>query len=107
MLIAISSSVVKEIVRQISIQHDIKRLNYEIAELEDRNSSISQLLQSLNSSSTLEKEARTKLGVQKEGETLIALGQPAVLMPLAEVTGQTSLDNRSNMEKWVDAFLHH
>lgn len=107
MLIAISSSVVKEIVRQITIQHDIKRLNHEIAELEDRNSKISQLLQSLNSSSTLEKEARTKLGVQKEGEIVVSLGEPEVNAPLTAQLEDTSLDTRSNMEKWIDAFLHH
>lgn len=106
-LIAISSSVVKEIVRQITIQHDIKRLNHEIAELEDRNSKISQLLQSLNSSSTLEKEARTKLGVQKEGEIVVSLGEPEVNAPLTAQLEDTSLDTRSNMEKWIDAFLHH
>lgn len=105
-LIAISSNVVKEVVRQISIQHDIKRLEHEIAELEERNSQVSQLLQSLNSSSTLEKEARTKLGVQKEGETVISLSQPQVSVAPEAQSEQTALDTRSNMEKWIDLFLH-
>lgn len=106
-LVAISSNVVKEIVRQISIQHDIKRLEHEIAELEERNGQVSQLLQSLNSSSTLEKEARTKLGVQKAGETVISLSQPQLSVSPDAQSDQTALDTRSNMEKWIDAFLHH
>lgn len=105
-LVAVSSSVVKEVVRQFSIQRDIKRLEFEIAELEDRNMQIAQLLQSLNSSSTLEKEARTKLGVQKAGEVVVSLGEPLVSSaPLPDETN-TSLDTRSNAEKWIDAFLH-
>lgn len=104
LLVFISSSVVKEIVRQVSIKHDIRRLEQDIAQLEERNNEISSLLQSLNSSSTLEKEARTKLGVQKEGETLISLGDPGIPSSATPEFVQTNLDTRSNVEKWIDSF---
>ncbi len=104
LLVFISSSVVKEIVRQVSIKHDIRRLEEEIAQLEERNNEISSLLQSLNSSSTLEKEARTKLGVQKTGETLVSLGNPIVSQPTLAELEQTKIDTRSNVEKWIDSF---
>lgn len=104
LLVFISSSVVKEIVRQVSIKHDIRRLEEDIAQLEERNNEISSLLQSLNSSSTLEKEARTKLGVQKTGETLISLGNPEVSQPTSTEMERANLDTRSNVEKWIDSF---
>lgn len=105
-LVLVSSSVVKEIVRRITIQRDIKQLETDISQLEDRNNDVLALLQSLNSSSTLEKEARTKLGLQKTGETVISLGQQQVTSaPTLEQVG-SSLDTRTNIEKWLDAFLH-
>lgn len=104
LLVFISSSVVKEIVRQISIQRDIRRLEQDITQLEQRNYEISSLLQSLNSSSTLEKEARTKLGVQKAGETLVSLSNPEISGSMAPELSQTNLDTRSNLEKWIDSF---
>lgn len=104
LLVFISSSVVKEIVRQVSIKHDIRRLEQDIAQLEERNNEISALLQGLNSSSTLEKEARTKLGVQKAGETLVSLGSPAVTPTSAQEFVTSNTDTRSNLEKWIDSF---
>lgn len=104
LLVFISSSVVKEIVRQVSIKHDIRRLEQDIAQLEERNNEISALLQSLNSSSTLEKEARTKLGVQKAGETLVSLGDPEVTTSSPQEVALSNLDTRSNFEKWIDSF---
>lgn len=104
LLVFISSSVVKEIVRQVSIKHDIRRLEQDIAQLEERNNEISSLLQSLNSSSTLEKEARTKLGVQKAGETLVSLGDPEVTTSSPEEVVLNNLDTRTNLEKWIDSF---
>lgn len=105
LLVFISSSVVKEIVRQVSITQDIRRLEQDIAQLEERNNEISSLLQSLNSSSTLEKEARTKLGVQKAGETLVSLSDPQVQAQTSPQIEQTNLDTRSNIEKWIDSFI--
>lgn len=105
-LILIGSSMAQEFVRQVSIQREIRRLELDIQQQEERNAELAQLLESLNSSTSLEKEARTKLGLQKEGETVIALQPPQQSTPTQEIQDQSQVDLRTNPEKWANSFLH-
>ncbi|MBU0732159.1 septum formation initiator family protein, partial [Patescibacteria group bacterium] len=72
-LIPISISLVKEIIRKAEINNEIKVLEVEIAEIERQNAEMDDLLKTLNSSAFLEKEAKEKFGMQESGEKVVMI----------------------------------
>ncbi|HTK60287.1 MAG TPA: septum formation initiator family protein [Candidatus Baltobacteraceae bacterium] len=64
---------VRETVRSRQIDHEIEALQNEAERLRVRNFQISALESSLSSGEFLEREARMKLGLQKEGEQAVVI----------------------------------
>ena len=107
-LIFFSISLVKEIVRKAEIDNEIAELEKEIEELESTNTELADLIQYLNSTSWQEKEARSKLNLQKPGEGVIAiLDLPTNGTEIEETvnTEETSEENVSNPTKWFKYFF--
>lgn len=99
-------SLVKELMRQMEINQEITSLNDEITTLEGRNAELGRLIERLNSDVWQEKEARLKLGLQKEGEKVVALPLPST--PEKEETAQTLSETTplaSNPSLWFAYFF--
>lgn len=72
-IIVIGISLTKQIIRKVEISRQIADLESEIQELEQQNSELNMALEYFNSSAFQEKEARQKLGLKTEGETVVML----------------------------------
>lgn len=108
LIVFITVSLTKSVLRKNEIQQQIKELEDEIASIESSNTDLNALLEYFNSSEYQEKEARTKLGLRSEGETLLLIPQPEVTPetfdPLTESSGQEVVES-SNISKWFDYFF--
>jgi len=69
----LSLSLGKEVVRNKSIQSEIESLEVQVLSLADENSQISELQSALQSESYIEREARLKLGMKKPGEMVVVI----------------------------------
>ena len=106
-LVLFSISLTREIVRKIEINQEINALAGEVEMLEAKNAELADLIQYLNSTSWQEKEARSKLNLQKPGEGVIAIlggGQETVTV---DKDGQVvqEQENLSNPFKWFKYFF--
>ncbi len=72
-IVFLSLSLGKEVVRNNTIQSEISALQVQAAELADENSNISALQSALQSESYIEREARLKLGMKKPGENVVVI----------------------------------
>jgi len=73
LIIYVTYLVGNSIWQHFQVNKELDRLETEIAELEDRKTSLVESIKYYQSESFKEKEARAKLGYQKKGETAIAL----------------------------------
>lgn len=96
---------VRETVRARQIDREIEALKDEAERLRVRNFEISALESSLSSGEFLEREARMKLGFQKEGEQAVVVrandARSAADPVLDEAQGRTAW---SNTKKWWTYF---
>lgn len=76
MIILFIVALSKEMVRRWEIRQDIRTLEQEIAELREQNAELSGLITYFQSDYYKEREARLKLGLQKEGESALSLPIP-------------------------------
>lgn len=108
LIVFITVSLTKSVLRKNEIQRQISALELEIESVEASNTELQDLLNYFNSSEYQEKEARTKLGLREEGETVLLIPQPEVTLdeldPLAPEVGQTS-EESSNISKWFTYFF--
>jgi cell division protein FtsB len=72
-LIFMGVSLSKEVVRRVEISSRVSSLENEISGLEEKNAGLSDLIAYFKSESYREREARLKLGLEKEGEQLLIL----------------------------------
>ena len=72
-IIGIIAAFGKESYRKYQIDRDIAALEEKIEALENEKETLSQLLKYFNSDEALEKEARLKLNLLKEGEKLVII----------------------------------
>ncbi len=72
-IVFLSLSLGKEVMRNNTIQSEISALQVQAAELADDNSNISALQSALESESYIEREARLKLGMKKPGENVVVI----------------------------------
>ncbi|MDP3964456.1 MAG: septum formation initiator family protein [bacterium] len=104
-----SIALVKEIVRRWEVRTEITRLENEIASLEDQNTELSGMIAYFQSDYYQEREARLKLGLQKEGESAVIV--PGQTQPdqntentsIATTTG--SSDQNMPPSKWWNYFF--
>lgn len=96
---------VRELARSRQIDREIRSLKAEADGLRVRNFQISSLEASLRNGEFLEREARVKLGLQKEGEQVVVLRKesptPAAGTPDPE---EDAPPEWSNPKKWWIAF---
>ena len=69
----LGSSFFKNYSENRSIDSDLESLKKEIESLEKSNQDLGQLIEYFNSSFFVEKEAREKMGLKKDGETVLVL----------------------------------
>lgn len=69
----LGSSLFKSYSENKSIDSDLESLKKEIESLEKNNQDLGQLIEYFNSSFFVEKEAREKMGLKKDGETVLVL----------------------------------
>ena len=106
----------KEIMNRRSINEQINGLNNQIKELQSQNNQISDLINTWQDGSHLEKEARLRLGLQKPGEKAVIISQSESktsssgqqLVDSGGVVNNFSIaDNNSvaNPIKWIHYFF--
>jgi cell division protein FtsB len=117
-IILLSLSLGKEVVRNSTIQSEIESLQVQAAELADENSQISELQSALQSESYIEREARLKLGMKKPGESVVVIQDEGSILtsggtmidssdPLGLViTDDVSQQHLANHTKWWYYFFN-
>lgn len=102
-------SVAKELIRRSETQHEIEKLEEEVARLEGRNAEISDVILLLSSSTYQDKEAREKLGFQSPNEQVVVFPdrkkQEEIILPQSDRIDYIPLgEYQSNPEKWFYFF---
>lgn len=108
-------SAVRELYRQHAINQEVSTLEQNIQQLEERKSSISDLLTQLHQPRSLDREARIRLGMQKPGERVFVLkGQGwqeesvhATQRAPALFSESPEEPLRSNPTRWARYFFVH
>ena len=77
-IVLLSLSLGRELVRNTDIQHDINQLQEESNDLAARNLQISELSIAMQTESYIEREARLKLGMKKQGENVVIVKENLV-----------------------------
>ncbi len=94
----------REAFRARRIDQEIQALKQEAESLRVRNFQVSSLQASLESGEFLEREARVKLGLQKEGERVVVLRKDAPQAPKYEAASAPVFEEWSNAKKWWISF---
>ncbi len=107
LLALFSVSLFREIMRKVEIQKEIKKLEDQVSQLENRNTELSSLIQYFRTDEYIEMEARTKLGYKKPGETVVVVASDTsnLTSPVDQVNNQ--ILSRSNWQIWVDYFFRN
>lgn len=101
-------AVTKELLRRYEINKEITALEQEAAELDSRQKELSGLIEYFQSDAFKEREARERLGLQREGESVVVLPniENGELGTVAgDRTSVAESGNRSNMQKWWNYFF--
>ena len=94
----------REAYRSYRINQEIKDLQEKIEELNKGNLELAEMEKYLQSDEFLEKEARLKLNVVREGEKLVIIKQPEG-ETVSEEKQQTEEKEISNIQKWWRYFF--
>jgi len=73
LLAILGTALAKEIVRKYQVEGEIKKLEERTAELKQQNLELSELVEYFGEDSYKEEQARLKLGLQKPGESVVAV----------------------------------
>lgn len=96
-------SLAREILRNHTIDMEIKRIEAEAKSLEVKNLEILNIVQQFEDADFLEKEARLKLGLQKEGEKVVIINKSGQGM---EVGGAENMwQDIPNPARWWNYFF--
>lgn len=105
-LIFLSVALGKELLRRYEVNKEIAQLEKEIATLEKENIDINDLMNYFNTNSYIEKEARQKLGLQKEGETMVILPKEGDNQESSNTTSEEEEEvNQTNLQRWWNYFF--
>ena len=110
-LFIFSSALAKEIIHKYQIEGEIKKLQEEFTQLEKNNIELSGLIGYFNSDTFKEEQARLKLGLQKPGESVIAvLGDSTEIVAeeegqLIALAGKSEREKLSNPQRWWNYFF--
>ncbi len=109
-LVALSVALGKEVIRKYQVEAEIEELQQEISSLEERNVELDQLITYLDSRDYEEEQARLQLGLQRPGESVVAVLGASVERDENSVSGsvleyQPEQDATSNPQRWWDFFM--
>ena len=100
-LIGIIAAVGKESYRKYQIDKEVGGIKKEIESLKEQNQALSNLLDYFNSEESLEKEARLKLNLLKEGEKLVIITPNKKTDSENQLSEDIEEKQPSNFEKWL------
>lgn len=109
-IVVLGIALTKELIRKVQIHRQIEDLETEIASLEAHNGELNQMVEYFNSSSFQEKEARIKLGLSAPGETMVVLPDDTAVALAVDgiaIDTRSTVDQRTNTQKWQDYFFKH
>lgn len=111
----LSLVLVKAVYKKYQLDQEISSLKSEIEKTDKKNQELNQLLDYFNSQAFLEKEAKDKLNLKKEGENVVlvqdAVGEQSEtsvedVNGVSEKTAQpTALVKKNNLVKWWEFFF--
>ena len=67
-----------QMVEMYNVRHEIKQMREQMAELQSKNADLRKQIDQLNSNAYIERQAREKLGLVKQGEKIILEAQPGL-----------------------------
>jgi len=108
-IILFGVALAKEVIRRWEVHREINKLQDEIAYFERHNTELSGMIAYFQSDYYKEREARLKLGLQKEGES--ALTVPITTQLNSETETETTSDKNQTQrlaslpQKWWDYFF--
>lgn len=108
---------IKEIVNSREINREVSGLEKEIYALKEDNSELSKFISEWKIGSQLEKEARTKLGLQKPGEKVVLITHDQIVEKDADLNDNTEIignivkekavfDILANPRRWLQYFFN-
>lgn len=101
----------KRMARKKQIHKETEELQAEIGKLEANSNDLNELLAYLNSNEFIEEEARTKLGLKKDGEQIVIINDNnktenvKKVNDLSKIYRPATSREKSNQEKWRDYFF--
>ncbi|MFH1207824.1 MAG: septum formation initiator family protein [Patescibacteria group bacterium] len=111
LLVGLGLAVGREMIRRHQIQSQIDSLESQAVGLEKQNTELSDLINMVSTPNYQEEQARLKLGMQKPGESVVAVlgantGSSLSTSAIQETTSQASESTATNPQRWLDYFLH-
>lgn len=95
-----------EFYRNYQIEKEIESLKNEIDTLDKNNYQLSKLVEYYNTDQFKEREARKRLNLKKEGESLVIIKQRGVdLKKTSEMEEKANVENLPNYKKWWNYFF--
>lgn len=109
-LVVLASALGKEMIRKYQIESEINELQNEVSRLEDNNIELNSLITYFQSDSYKEEQARLKLGLQREGESVItvlgvATGEDSDSSQDLATNNSANEDIVFNPQQWWDYFF--
>ena len=108
-IVLFSVALAKEIIRRWEVRTEVTRLEDEIEQLKTQNAELSGLISYFQSDYYKEREARLKLGLQKEGESALSLpviqNNNAFSMSDSETLASAERADTKVPQKWWDYFF--
>ena len=102
LLVFIGMAIVKEKKSQKIVKENINSLESEITELDGKSLELTQMIKYLRSDEYVEREAREKLGMQKQGEKLVIVAEN---VNNSQVAGDQDMNNKTNWQLWLEYFF--
>ena len=102
-IIFIGYSIFKEKKEQRAVRQNINSLEVEIAGLENKSLELAEMIKYLRSDEFVEREAREKLGMQKQGEKVVIV--PENEQFIAKVAGDNNIQTKDNWRLWIEYFF--
>lgn len=107
--VLLSVSVFKETRRNTAIGHEVKKAQSELDRINQNNKDLGDMVSFFQSEQYVEKQARTKLGYKKAGESVLVLSTDGVTGDFSSSTSESSVQSSSNKEsnplRWLKFFF--
>lgn len=97
---------IKETYRNYKVNKEIEKLRSDMEVLRNENSELNYLIDYLNTDYFVEKEARVKFGLKKNGEKVFNI-EENVKDKQSEKKSEKSLEDISNIKKWWNYLFVH